>query len=201
MAQQPRSQEKVDRILNTTLEMLASDPLQSVGTKSIAAQSGVSVGTIYRFFPNKEAIYYELYQRWLGQSLAALDQLIDNLQGDVTLEEFTDAFLQVMSDHELNANGYWHLRMAMGVSRKLIDLEAKHRMDVGRRIVLLQNTFGKLPHAQIAPQVMFLQNEITIACLFSLSQFAGNPNEDILKSLCKRLFLLIFDFDEWGMGI
>src|SRR5215471_3682199 len=54
--QQSRSREKVARILATTARLLEQRPYEEIGTKLIAAEAGVSVGILYRFFPDKEAI-------------------------------------------------------------------------------------------------------------------------------------------------
>ncbi|MEL6595189.1 MAG: TetR/AcrR family transcriptional regulator [Pseudomonadota bacterium] len=196
-AQQKRSHEKVESILSVTLEMLGEGPTERIGTKSIAKAAGVSVGSLYRFFPNKEAIYYELYRRWLAQNLDALDRLIERLEKDATLEQFTDAFLDVMTEPELNSPGNWRLRLAMGTSRKLAELEASHRMEVVHRVAILQSQFGKLPSPEVASDVLILQNEVTIACLFSLAQATNTPSEALIRRLCKTLFLLIFDYDHW----
>ncbi|HXE11997.1 MAG TPA: TetR/AcrR family transcriptional regulator, partial [Bryobacteraceae bacterium] len=53
---QGRSQETVQRILNATSRLLERIPLEEITTSRIAQESGVSVGGLYRFFPDKQAI-------------------------------------------------------------------------------------------------------------------------------------------------
>jgi len=190
-AQQERSQLKVEKILLATLDLLTATTAENIGTKSIARASGVSVGTLYRFFPNKEAIYYELYRRWLKENQEALDCLIEQLPADATLETFLDAFIQVMTDPQLNAIGHWRLRLAMGTSRQLAELEAQHQLEIVQRIVVLQKKFGRLPPAHLAEDVMRLQNETTIACLFSIAQ-ASDANKSVLTGICKDMLKLLF---------
>ncbi|WP_370092734.1 TetR/AcrR family transcriptional regulator [Streptacidiphilus sp. MAP12-20] len=68
--QQARSREKYARILATTARLLETTPYDELGTKLIAAEAGVSVGVLYRFFPDKEAIVDSLVRGWLDRDLA-----------------------------------------------------------------------------------------------------------------------------------
>ncbi|MFJ7046145.1 TetR/AcrR family transcriptional regulator [Streptomyces sp. NPDC101112] len=63
--QQQRSREKVARILEATATLLETTSYEDLGTKLIAAEAGVSVGVLYRYFGDKEAIVASLVRRWL----------------------------------------------------------------------------------------------------------------------------------------
>jgi AcrR family transcriptional regulator len=62
--QQQRSREKVARILEATATLLERTPYEELGTKLIAAEAGVSVGVLYRYFADKEAIVASLVRHW-----------------------------------------------------------------------------------------------------------------------------------------
>jgi AcrR family transcriptional regulator len=53
---QARSQETVSVILEASARILESAGLRGFNTNAIAAQAGVSVGSLYQYFPNKDAI-------------------------------------------------------------------------------------------------------------------------------------------------
>jgi AcrR family transcriptional regulator len=53
---QGRSHETVQRILQATSRLLERIPLEEITTSRIAQESGVSVGGLYRFFPDKQTI-------------------------------------------------------------------------------------------------------------------------------------------------
>lgn len=63
---QDRSKASIEKILQGTRELLKSGGPTAVTTPNIAAQSGVSVGSIYQYFPNKEAIIHALYESKLA---------------------------------------------------------------------------------------------------------------------------------------
>jgi AcrR family transcriptional regulator len=57
---QARSQETVSIILEASARILESDGLRGFNTNAIAARAGVSVGSLYQYFSNKDAIVLAL---------------------------------------------------------------------------------------------------------------------------------------------
>ena len=57
---QARSQETVSIILEASARILESDGLRGFNTNSIADRAGVSVGSLYQYFSNKDAIVLAL---------------------------------------------------------------------------------------------------------------------------------------------
>jgi AcrR family transcriptional regulator len=57
---QARSQETVTVILEASARILESDGLRGFNTNAIAERAGVSVGSLYQYFPNKDAILLAL---------------------------------------------------------------------------------------------------------------------------------------------
>jgi AcrR family transcriptional regulator len=74
--QQQRSREKVARILAATARLLEDRPYDEVGTKLIAAEAGVSIGVLYRFFPDKHAIVSALTVDWLDQFVRQAEEVL-----------------------------------------------------------------------------------------------------------------------------
>lgn len=56
--QQKRSIERYQKIVDTAIELLGEVGYDDLTTDLIAERSGISVGSIYQFFPNKESIIY-----------------------------------------------------------------------------------------------------------------------------------------------
>jgi AcrR family transcriptional regulator len=57
---QARSQETVSIILEASARILESDGMQGFNTNAIAAKAGVSIGSLYQYFPNKDSIVLAL---------------------------------------------------------------------------------------------------------------------------------------------
>ncbi|WP_343565128.1 TetR/AcrR family transcriptional regulator [Kiloniella sp. b19] len=178
-AKQKRSQEKLDLILETTLKMLSSMPADKINTNEIARQAGVSIGTLYRFFPKKEVIYYELFRDWLQQTLRVFDSVADSFTGSERIEDCIEALLDKLSEDEtINSVGHWKLRRSMVVSSELSALEESHQREIFSRLLKMQKQFGLEP----APDQALLQahfiNQISIACLNTI---ANAPSAELRR--------------------
>ncbi|WP_140831452.1 TetR/AcrR family transcriptional regulator [Rhizobium glycinendophyticum] len=62
-AQQTRSVYTVDCIVEAAARILEEGRLEHYNTNTIAERAGVSVGSLYQYFPNKDAITAELWRR------------------------------------------------------------------------------------------------------------------------------------------
>jgi AcrR family transcriptional regulator len=63
---QQRSIRMVDRILDAALALSREAGTKGPTTLAIAQRAGLSVGSVYQYYPNKEAILLELATRWLS---------------------------------------------------------------------------------------------------------------------------------------
>ena len=65
--QQARSRETVRAILEAAARVLSRDGYDGASTNRIAEVAGVSIGSLYQFFPNKESIFAALRERFFEQ--------------------------------------------------------------------------------------------------------------------------------------
>jgi AcrR family transcriptional regulator len=73
---QVRSQHTVDVILEATARVLAERGYAGTNTNLIAARAGVSVGSIYQYFPNKDALIIALHERHAAQMCAIIEGVL-----------------------------------------------------------------------------------------------------------------------------
>jgi len=78
-ATQARSQDTVDVILVATDRVLSRVGLNEATTREIADVAGVSIGTLYRYFPSKDALFLAMLQRRWGEETQALGKLMAKL--------------------------------------------------------------------------------------------------------------------------
>jgi AcrR family transcriptional regulator len=64
---QQRSQDTVDCILDATARVLCSTGYDKASTNRVAMAAGVSVGSLYQYFPSKEALVAALVDRHVAQ--------------------------------------------------------------------------------------------------------------------------------------
>src|ERR1700734_243055 len=70
---QSRSQQTVQRVLDAASSLLEQMPLEDVTTTRIAAEAGLSIGALYRFFPDKQTIIDAIAVRHVEQFRASLE--------------------------------------------------------------------------------------------------------------------------------
>jgi len=73
---QARSRATVEAILEATIRVLITRGYDGATTIAIAARAGVSVGSLYQYFPNKEALVAALVDRHVGELLACTEQAL-----------------------------------------------------------------------------------------------------------------------------
>src|SRR3984957_11675204 len=78
---QARSAELVATILEAAVQVLARQGAQRFTPARVAETAGVSVGSLYQYFPNKESILFRLQTDEWRQTTA----LIDGILNDTTL--------------------------------------------------------------------------------------------------------------------
>jgi AcrR family transcriptional regulator len=66
----------VDRILVAAAQVFHEAGYTSATTNDIALEAGISVGSLYQYFPNKDAILVALTQRHIDSSTAGLASLV-----------------------------------------------------------------------------------------------------------------------------
>lgn len=81
-ASQERSRATVAALIEATARILVSDGFDKTSTNRIAEVAGVSIGSLYQYFPNKEALVLAVVERHnqdilqvVGGALAEIDSL------------------------------------------------------------------------------------------------------------------------------
>ncbi|MCG8493997.1 MAG: TetR/AcrR family transcriptional regulator [Sneathiellales bacterium] len=94
---QSRSEATFDAILEAAARILESEGLNSLNTNLVAEKAGVSIGTLYQYFPTKEVILAELSLRMRRDLLGKISAIIENRKKD-TLEEVFNQLIKVAID-------------------------------------------------------------------------------------------------------
>lgn len=90
-----RGQRRIEAILDAAEELFAEVGYDASTTNAIAARASTSIGSLYQFFPNKEAILRALVARFTEQMRAAFDTAlaaVDWSRG-IDLDESLDRIL------------------------------------------------------------------------------------------------------------
>ncbi|QNP63369.1 TetR/AcrR family transcriptional regulator [Streptomyces genisteinicus] len=99
---QARGERRIAQLLDAAASVFCSTGYAAASTNAIAREAGVSPGTLYQFFPNKEAIAFELGDRLMHQWRQSHGAALAAAALDLPLEQLLDAVLDplIAFNHE-----------------------------------------------------------------------------------------------------
>ncbi|AXC12530.1 Transcriptional regulator, TetR family [Acidisarcina polymorpha] len=89
---QARSAASVDAILEATIQVLLDVGKERLTTTRVALRAGVSVGTLYQYFPNKSSLLRAVLKRHLDEVTEAVETVCQERQGN-TLRQMASALV------------------------------------------------------------------------------------------------------------
>jgi AcrR family transcriptional regulator len=89
---QARSVASVDAILQATIQVLLHVGKERLTTTRVAVRAGVSVGTLYQYFPNKKALLQAALKRHLAEVAEAVELVCREQEGK-TLRQMATALI------------------------------------------------------------------------------------------------------------
>src|SRR5690349_4468667 len=91
------SQEIVDSVLATAVEILNSEPMETFTTNRVAKRAGVAIGSLYEYFRGKGGILDALVEREVTKNLKIFEKGLQEL-GAVPFEAKMNWALDVFFD-------------------------------------------------------------------------------------------------------
>lgn len=76
---QARAQATVEAIVKATAQVLVAEGYDRASTNRIAQAAGVSIGSLYQYFPSKEALVAALVEEHLGKMATVLSRALEDV--------------------------------------------------------------------------------------------------------------------------
>jgi AcrR family transcriptional regulator len=147
-AKQDRAKATVEAIMTAAAHILVRQGYNAASTNRIAEKAGVSIGSLYQYFPGKDAIVAALLERHVRQMLDTLeDGLARSTSG--SLRERTRAMVRTMLDaHAVEPElhrvfmeempRFGHLRQVVEMERQFEEV-ARRGMEQDRAVLRPRN--------------------------------------------------------------
>jgi AcrR family transcriptional regulator len=182
---QARSADTVEAILEAAARILEDKGFEGYNTNEVASRAGVSIGSLYQYFPNKDAITRSLIER----EEAPLKAEFADVRNAPNTREGLLRFIRAAVSHQLH-------RPALA---RLLDFEEErlpHSSEVGhiREIACdsLEELLAKGGVARTAP--MRLSVKDVLAIVRGMVDDAGERGERNSKSLEARVASAVFGY-------
>ncbi|MGA7869788.1 MAG: TetR/AcrR family transcriptional regulator [Candidatus Binatus sp.] len=95
--QQRRARQTVDAVLDAVVRVLKREGFDAITTNRVAEVAGVSIGSVYQYFPDKRAIFEALHQRHIDE----IDRIVETKlveHAASSLDELIRALIEAMVD-------------------------------------------------------------------------------------------------------
>lgn len=122
---QRRARQTVEAVLDAVIRLLKRDGSDAITTNRIAEAAGVSIGSVYQYFPDKSAIFSALHQRHIDQ----IDRMVQNKlveHAASSLEDLLRAMVEAMVEAHATDPELYELLMT----------EVPHRADGTREFAV-----------------------------------------------------------------
>lgn len=145
---QGRSKETVDAIFGAVTHILNKDGVDHLTTNKIADVAGVSVGSLYQYFKNKESIYEGILLRLINEGLERLERILTEQKTEVVIRDIIGLIVrtQFESFQKMDKVSTVLLEYAPKV------LPASHFKKADERIISFLIEQVKKHNVQIAPK-------------------------------------------------
>jgi AcrR family transcriptional regulator len=96
---QTRALRTMDTLFEAAARVLASEGEAGFTTNRVAERAGFSIGTLYQYFPSKEAIVVAMVRRERERVMRELDALLDSAaRGECSAEDALRAYIRRLID-------------------------------------------------------------------------------------------------------
>jgi AcrR family transcriptional regulator len=181
---QPRSAVTVASILEAAAQVLEAAGFDGFNTNAVARRAGVSVGSLYQYFPNKQALTIALIRRETERFQADAVRALEEPSGAAAMSHFIAAAVR----HQLRRP----------VLARLLDVE-EGRPEFRGELSGLQS-FQQLllaiirRHDMPAPECAELAAEDIVAMMRGMIDAAGERGERDLADLGRRVRAAVFGY-------
>ncbi|MGL4307083.1 MAG: TetR/AcrR family transcriptional regulator [Mycobacteriaceae bacterium] len=176
MPTQARSLEKVSRLLTAADKILAAEGLEALTTSRVALEAGMSVGALYQYLPDREAIIEALASRYLRELESVMDFYIDE-SDTIKWEDPAGVLVQAFAGIYREHAGLRALWFARDISETIRDNDRKHQRVMAESLgqVLAKQTGIELTEEiSLKYYVAFLAADCIMQEAFRISP-AGDP--------------------------
>ncbi len=99
LPKQNRGQATVEALLTATAHILVREGFEGASTNRVAARAGVSIGSLYQYFPSKEALVAAVQERHVAQMLEAMERDLGRLLALPPPEAVREMFRALIAAH------------------------------------------------------------------------------------------------------
>ena len=183
---QARSAASVDAILEATIQVLLDAGKERLTTTRVALRAGVSVGTLYQYFPNKSALLQAALKRHLDEVAEAIELACKEQKGK-TLRQMVSAlisaFLRAKIGNAMTSVALYSVSSDVDGAKIVQDMRTRSHLAIVRMLATASDRLT------IDPQLAAVMLQGSMAGVSRMLLESGAPGEQF-ETLQRELILL-----------
>jgi AcrR family transcriptional regulator len=187
---QKRGALRVEAILQAAGALFAELGYDNVSTNLIAARAGVSPGSLYQFFPNKEAIAQAFAADAVNQLSKVYDTIVVSEAMSLPLQAFLDTFIDGIIAFNRNHPGYLALELSSTLSPALAQVLADLQQGIQQRLDGLMAAYWP----QSTRQQRHLPLRISYRLFLALLPLALQGEEEHQRVIVHELKMVLYRY-------
>lgn len=117
---QARSRERLERILDAAARVFGEVGYEAATTEAIALAADTSIGSVYRFFPNKKALFAALYTRYLEKVRTLFDVVAADGDDSVPWEDVVGTMIDGFAAFHDSEPGFRAVWLSLALTDQMI---------------------------------------------------------------------------------
>lgn len=145
-----RGRKTFERIFEATTALAAELGFEGVNTNLIASRAGVNIASLYRYFPNKQAIFAAISERLTADFKTEISGLVAQIDAGRPWKEAVADGMRLAANRRLISPGSRSIRIAIRLSPELQELDALETRAVSAMLAdLMMRRSGAEPERAI----------------------------------------------------
>jgi AcrR family transcriptional regulator len=186
---QSRSKVTVEAILEATTHILVEEGYDKANTNRIAERAGISIGSLYQYFPNKEALMTALMEQHAQEMAELVETKLDRLFDSPLEIAIPEIITAVVAAHAINPRLHQVLSEEIPCSERSPQM---HKAD--ERITELLRAYLDRWRDQIQPQnidltVFILSRTVDSLCHAAVIEYPNLVRDSQFETEVSNLLL------------
>lgn len=139
---QDRAKRTVAGILAAAEKILSEDDIGALTIRKIAETAGVSLGSLYNYFPNKQAVLYRLFEERLNLLLRITDEAAAEDDPPASYDVAFDRYVRLARDIQYPTRVDLQLRNAIDRDPQLAEMTKHYEESLTERYVAVWRRYG-----------------------------------------------------------
>ncbi len=185
---QKRSRDTIQVMLQATARCIAKQGFDGTTSAKIADEAGISIGSLYQYFENKEQLYNLLMETMIEEALSIIEERVTSITHE-GIDQLVHILLEATWEFLEQKDGVY-----IEVVRHWTQLNFEYGID------LLEARFFKVFTLHLLQQPRFVPIEdlncklfiLTNATLFSIIRYINNPPQQISREVLIKQLAQLF---------